>query len=83
MQNQHLIKYVNELFLVLNDFKDSCEKIRINQIGSDFSFDLMIYLRKDKQGDAFSHILNMKQKNEKLSEININIESLENILTKL
>ena len=83
IQNQILIKYVNELYHVLIEFKDLCEKIKINQIGSDFSFDLIIYVKKDKQGELFSNILNMKEENDKLSEISINIEPLENILTKL
>ena len=40
-------------------------------------------LKKDKQGLLFAQILNMKSLNELISEININMEPLENILIQL
>ena len=46
-------------------------------------FELKIHVKKDKQGLLFSQILNMKSTNEFISEININMEPLENVLIKI
>ena len=75
--------YVDELYNVLNLINDKCEKISVREIGKDYSFKLNILVKKDKQGILFNQILNMKTTNDLISEVSINMESLENILTKL
>ena len=55
----------------------------VREIGKDYSFELNIIVKKEKQGVLFHEILNMKRTNEIINEININMESLENILTNL
>ena len=75
--------YVDELYNVLYLINDKCEKISVREIGKDYSFKLNILVKKDKQGILFNQILNMKTTNDLISEVSINMESLENILTKL
>ena len=65
---------------ILKLIKDKCDNITVIEIGKDLSFDLKIHVKKDKQGLLFAQILNMKSSNELISEININMEPLENIL---
>ena len=80
---QNLGFYVDSLYNVLSLIVDKCEKISIVEIGKDFSFELKIHVKKDKQGLLFSQILTMKSTNEFISEVNINMESLENVLINL
>ena len=75
--------YVDELYNVLNLINEKCDKIAIREIGKDYSFELNILVKQDLQGILFSQILNMKKTNHLISEISINMESLENILTRL
>ena len=46
------------------------------------SFKFLIHVEQDNQGKLFKTVLNIKNKMKEVSEININIESLENIFTK-
>jgi ABC-type multidrug transport system ATPase subunit len=77
---QNLGFYVDALYDTLSLICDKCNKISTTEIGKDFSFELKIHVKKDKQGLLFAQILNMKSLNELISEININMEPLENIL---
>ena len=79
----NLCFYVDELYNVLNLINDKCDKISIREVGKDYSFELNILVKKDKQGILFNQILNIKTTNDLVSEVSINMESLENILTKL
>ena len=63
--------------------KDKCSEIVLQKINKDFSFEFNIQVIKEKQNDLFIQILDMKNTNKLLSEINISMESLENILTRL
>ena len=56
-------------------------KRKCSLIGQDNSFELVLHVNHEKQGSLFSEILSMKNKDETISEISINMESLENILT--
>ena len=47
------------------------------------SFEFNIHVIKEKQSDLSIQVLDMKNNNKLLSEINIFMESLENILIKL
>ena len=75
--------YVDELYNILSLIIDKCDKISIKEIGKDYSFKLNILVKKYKQGILFNQILNMKTTNDLISEVSINMESLENILTRL
>ena len=74
---------MKELEKVIALIKDKCSEIVLQKINKDFSFEFNIHVIKEKQSDLFIQILDMKNTNKLLSEINISMESLENILTKL
>ena len=75
--------YLNGLIQIVQRIKDKTKKITINEIGKDLSFELIIEIIKEKQKELFSEILNMKNVNKEISEMNITMQSLENILTSL
>ena len=68
--------------IVLNTIRDKCQTIQLDEIRNDYSFELSVHVDPQQQGELFSTILNMKNLNKSISEISINIQSLENILTK-
>ena len=81
--NKELQRHVKELEKVINLIKDKCSEIVLKNINKDYSFDFNIQVNKENQKELFIQILDMKNTNKLLSEINISMESLENILTKL
>ena len=81
--DKELQNYIKELEKVIALIKDKCSEINLKNINKDYSFDLNIYVVKEKQNELFVQILDMKNTNNLISEINISMESLENILTKL
>ena len=81
--NKELQNYMKELEKVISLIKDKCSEIVLQKINKDFSFEFNVHAIKEKQNDLFIQILEMKNTNKLLSEINISMESLENILTKL
>ena len=81
--NIELQKHVVELEKVIGKIKDKCAEIKLYKINKDLSFEFNIHVIKEKQSDLFIQVLDMKNSNKLLSEINISMESLENILTKL
>ena len=81
--NKELQVYVKELEKVIDLIRDKCTEIVLTKINKDLSFEFKIYIVKEKQNELFIQILDMKNSNILLSEINISMESLENILTKL
>jgi hypothetical protein len=85
LENKDLIveNYLNGLIKIVKKIKDKTKKISINEIGKDLSFELIIEIIKEKQKEIFTEILNMKNANKEISEINITMQSLENILTSL
>jgi ABC-type multidrug transport system ATPase subunit len=85
LKNKDLIveNYLNGLIKIVKKIKDKTKKISINEIGKDLSFELIIEIIKEKQKEIFTEILNMKNANKEISEINITMQSLENILTSL
>ena len=74
--------YLGKLIQVVDYIKDNTLKIELKDVGKDYSFELEIGINKDKQGDIFTQILTMKNNNPDVSEISINTDSLENILTQ-
>ena len=73
--------YLIMLYSSLGLIKNECENIILNEIGDDFSFELTIKIKHEHQGDAFYKILTLKNIIVDISEISINMKSLENILT--
>ncbi len=78
----HLLIYVEKLIKFLCSIKDNCQSISIDEIGQDGSFNLTIYIIPEKKGILFGNILGLKASNQEISEISLNMESLENILTR-
>ena len=76
--------------LIMNRIKDVFKKIEgkykdviiIERQIDNNSFKFLFHIEQNKQGDIFKTILNIKSSMPEISEININIESLENIFTK-
>ena len=77
----NLISYYDLLYKALLLIKDNCDSIVLNQIGDDMSFELIIKISQGKEGEVFYTVLNMKNINDTISEVNISMESLENVLT--
>ena len=82
-KNVYIENYLNGLIKVVGKIKDKTKRIVINEIGRDMSFELIIEIIKEKQKELFSEILNMKNINKEIAEMNISMQSLENILTSL
>ena len=75
--------YLRGLNNILEKIKDKINSITLYSIGKDYSFELIITIIKQKQKDLFIEVLNMKNKDNTISEMNIAMQSLENILTSL
>ncbi len=75
--------YLRGLNNILEKIKDKIDSITLYSIGKDYSFELIITIIKEKQKDLFIEVLNMKNKDNTISEMNIAMQSLENILTSL
>ena len=82
-KNVCIENYLNGLIKIVKNIKDMTKKIVINEIGKDMSFELIIEINKEKQKELFIEILNMKNINKEIDEINITMQSLENILISL
>ena len=79
----NFIKYFYLFYQFLNKIIDKCTNIKLNEVGKDYSFKLTLSIKQENQSELFSEILNMKNENNLISETNIKIEPLENILTSL
>ena len=82
-KNVCIENYLNGLIKVIRKIKNMTSKIIISSIGKDISFELVIEIIKEKQKELFTEILNMKNINKEIDEMNITMQSLENILTSL
>ena len=83
LSNPGLEPYLRNLNEIIEQIKNKTEKISLDLIGKDLSFDLVITIIKQKQKDLFSQVLNMKNINNTIAEMSIAMQSLENILTSL
>ena len=81
--HKDIIPYLKELVKVIDSIKENCSELTLQTINQDYSFEFKVHIIKEKQRELFSQVLNLKNVNQLLSEINISMESLENILTKL
>ena len=82
-KNVYIENYLNGLIKVIKRIKDMTKKITICSIGKDMSFELVIDIIKERQKELFVDVLNMKNINKEIDEMNITMQSLENILTSL
>ena len=83
LSNPTLEPYLRQLNFVVQKLKEKTNKISLNLIGKDLSFELIISIIKERQSELFSDVLNMKNKDKAISEMSITMQSLENILTSL
>ena len=79
---QNINLYLGKLNKIIDIIKDNTSKIELKDVGKDYSFQLLINILKAKQSEVFTQILTMKNNNHDVSEISINTDSLENILTQ-
>ena len=77
IKNVNLEEFRN--FIV--NLKEFCDLIEIKEIKNNLSFVFFIKIKENKKKELFNEILNIKDNNDKISEISINLESLENIFT--
>jgi ABC-type multidrug transport system ATPase subunit len=78
--NIFIMNKINEVFKKIEGkYKDV--KVIEREIDNN-SFKFLFHIEQDSQGEMFKTILNIKSNMNEVSEINMNIESLENIVTK-
>ena len=75
--------YIKCLVEVIEKIKDKTSRVSFNYIGQDLSFELVIAIINERKKDLFIEILNMKNKDKRIAEMSIAMQSLENILTSL
>ena len=83
LSNPDFVSYLMNLINVLQNIQDKTQNISLSLIGKDFSFELILIIIKEKQKDLFSEVLNMKNNEKTIAEMNNAMQSLENILTSL
>ena len=79
--NPIIILFIRALLEVVNEIKPNTNMLNLLSIEKDFSFLIQVGVVKEKQNVLFSQIFNIKNKNPRIAEISINLESLGNILT--
>ena len=83
LSNPAFEPYLRQLNIVVQKIKEKTNRISLNLIGKDLSFELILSIIKERQSELFSDVLNMKNNNKSISEMSIAMQSLENILTSL
>ena len=83
LSNISIEPYLKAMINIINKIKDKTNRISLNEIGRDLSFELIIGIIKEKQKELFSEVLNMKNIDKTIAEMSISMQSLENILTSL
>ena len=81
MNNPALEPYIRSLITIVNKIKSNTKTIILAEIRKDLSFELILNIIQVKKHLLLSDILNMKNIDDKISEINISMDSLDNILT--
>ena len=81
--NINIEPYLKSIIKIIEKIKNKTNRIYLEEIRKDVSFELFISIIKEKQKDLFCEILNLKNKDKTIAEINISMQSLENILTSL
>ena len=81
--NPNINPYLEELLNLMKLFKTNCSDFEIRNINKDLSFDFNIKPINEKKKILFTKLINLKKENKNISQIDISMESLENILTKI
>ena len=81
MNNQGLESHINALIIVVNKIKSNTKNISLVQVRKDLSFELILNIIQERKYILFSDVLNLKNTDNNISEINISLDSLDNILT--
>ena len=81
MSNPSLEPHLRALITSVNKIKSYTKRIILAQIRKDLSFELILDIIKEKKYILLSHILNLKNNDNNISEINISMETLDNILS--
>ena len=81
LNNQMLEPYIRALIECISKINKYTKKITLIEIGKDLSFELIINVKDQEKQFLFTEVLNMKNTDNKISEMIISMESLENILT--
>ena len=81
LNNKRMDFYLQPLIEIIKSIKMYTNRIRLNKIAQDFSFELTIQIKQEQKKNLFTNILNLKNNNENITEMIISMESLENILT--
>ena len=72
-----------KVYKVFEEIKNKYKDIKIIERDIDNNtFKFLVHVEQNNQGELFKTVLNIKNNMKEVSEININIESLENIFTK-
>ena len=79
--NPALEPHIRALIDVINRIKDNTKSIILFEIGKDLSFKLIVKANPEKKQTLFTEVLSMKNNDNRISEMIISMESLENILT--
>ena len=81
-QYPQLMEVYTKLLGVLQCVQDKCQMIELIGINRDLSFELNVHVVEDVKGALFAQVLSMKNNVKEISEISINMKSLEDVLTK-
>ena len=81
LNNAMLEPYIRALIECISKINKYTKKITLIEIGKDLSFELILNIKDQEKQFLFTEILNMKNTDNKISEMIISMESLENILT--
>jgi ABC-type multidrug transport system ATPase subunit len=81
--NPNINPYLEELLNLMKLFNNNCSDIAIRNINKDSSFDFNIKIINEKKKILFTKLIKLKKENKNISQVNISMESLESILTKI
>ena len=83
ISNEDNILVMNKINEVFSKIEGKYKDIKvIERVIDNNSFKFLVHVEQNTQGELFKTILNIKSSMKEVSEININMESLENIVTK-
>jgi ABC-type multidrug transport system ATPase subunit len=71
---------LEELYNIINQIKNDIKSIESNEVGKNNSYSFSLEIIKEQKTDLYCKIVELKNMNNKISEISIQKESLENIL---
>ena len=81
--NMNIEPYLKGIINILNKIKNKTNQIYLNEIRKDLSFEFVISINKENQKELFIEVLNMKNIDKTIADMNLSMQSLENILTSL